>query len=47
MVGVFYNSTTVLGYWACIAANSSLIMIYEQIRKATDDTKHMEEEYKD
>lgn len=34
LVNVLFNSTTVLGYWACIAANTSLIMIYEQIRKA-------------
>jgi hypothetical protein len=44
LVNVFYNSTTVLGYWACIGANTSLIMIYEQIRKAMEETKHMEEE---
>lgn len=41
LVNVFYNSITVLGYWACIAANISIIMIYEQIRKALADTKHM------
>jgi len=46
LVNVFYNSTGVLGYWACIVANTSLIMIYEQIRKALDDTKHMEDEIK-
>ena len=47
LVNVFYNSTSVLGYWACIAANTSLIVIYEQIRKALQDTKHMEEEIKE
>jgi len=47
LVNVFSNSTSVLAYWACIAANTSLIMIYEQIRKALKDLEHMEEEVKE
>ena len=47
LVNVFSNSTSVLAYWACIAANTSLIIIYEQIRKALNDLEHMEEEIKE
>lgn len=36
------SSINTVGYWACICANVSLVIIYEKIKKALIDVGQME-----